>query len=317
MAPATPVADLAERINRAASDYHVGALQQLRWRLRGRRPKTKKIFSKITVFEEKEYAYHHGGRMELQFNIGMEQHDQRGFWRHGVAFSFERNINLPEPGLLRPKVSRFNVWVRSNADALRGFRMWDWARQTRSTDRSPGEILEASISGEAFVFLGTMSPAADVDPRRILQDFDRLLPLYEYVETVSGTQEQTPSQQSPGHGASPVTHTTASRLAAVIEVDLRHNLLQESLIRILQAEFPGCPVHPEWAGVAASGRVDVAVETSDGLLFCEIKVAPHVRAAVREAIGQLLEYAHWPDETRARKWGWSPRGLHRTKMSHT
>lgn len=46
----------------------------------------------------------------------------------------------------------------------------------------------------------------------------------------------------------------------------------------------------------------MAVDTRDGLLFCEIKVAPNVRAALREAIGQLLEYAHWPTEYRARKW---------------
>ena len=60
-------------------------------------------------------------------------------------------------------------------------------------------------------------------------------------------------------------------------------------------------MHPEWE-VAEGGRVDVAVDTRDGLLFCEIKVAPNVRAALREAIGQLLEYAHWPNESRAKKW---------------
>jgi hypothetical protein len=90
-------------------------------------------------------------------------------------------------------------------------------------------------------------------------------------------------------------------LAAEIEVDLRHNVLQQSLVKMLEAEFPGCPIHPEW-DVAGYGRVDVAVETPDGLLFCEIKVAPDVRAAVRAAIGQLMEYTHWPNDCRAKKW---------------
>jgi hypothetical protein len=135
-----------------------------------------------------------------------------------------------------------------------------------------------------------------VDVTRILRDFDRLYALYEDVE--SG---ESPPSAAPQRQVSAARHATASRLTAEIEVDLRHNLLQESLVRMLKAEFHGCPVHPEWE-VAEGGRVDVAVDTRSGLLFCEIKVAPHVRAALREAIGQLLEYAHRPPERCAKKW---------------
>ena len=92
-----------------------------------------------------------------------------------------------------------------------------------------------------------------------------------------------------------------SRLASEIEVDLRHNLLQQLLVTILRSEFPGCPVEPEQESPGI-GRVDVAVDTSGGSLFCEIKVAPNVRTAVREAVGQLLEYSHWPTDCRAKKW---------------
>jgi hypothetical protein len=35
------------------------------------------------------------------------------------------------------------------------------------------------------------------------------------------------------------------------------------------------------------------------MTFYELKVAPSVQACVRLAIGQLLEYAHWPSATRA------------------
>ncbi len=99
-----------------------------------------------------------------------------------------------------------------------------------------------------------------------------------------------------------------SRPASEIEVDLRHNLLQELLVTILKAEFPGCLVQPE-RPVAGDRRVDVAVDTDGGALFCEIKVAPDVRAAVREAVGQLLEYSHWPTECRAKKWWVVSEGL--------
>lgn len=296
---------LAEQINEAAAAYRVGALQQLRSKLHGKRARTQKIFSKGTIHDkgEENYAHHDGGRTELQFNVGLELRDQQRYWRHGVAFSFERSQTLPDPQILRPKVGRFNIWVRSNADALHGFRMWDWG-QTRSVDRAPGEILEVMLEDfirrGAFVFLGAMVPEAEVDATQILRDFDRLYDLYEYIESDSNPGESIPIS-APQRQISTATQTTASRLAAQIEVELRHNLLQKLVVEILKDEFPGCPVDPE-REVAKGGRVDVTVGTHDGLLFCEIKVAPHVRAALREAIGQLLEYAHWPTEWRAKRW---------------
>jgi hypothetical protein len=295
---------LAEQINVAAAAHRVGALQQLRRRL-GRKPRTRKIFTKSTINDEKdkhEYAFHDGGRTELQFNVGMELRGGERWWRHGVAFSFERSQTLPDPRKLLPSVGRFNIWVRSNADTLRGFRMWDWEGQIRGEDRPPGEILNKDLTDLArrkkFVFLGAMVPEAKVSANQILRDFDRLYPLYEYcLEDTS----QAPGLTTPQLPVRAATKTIASRLAAEIEVDLRHALLRESLVRILEAEFPGRPVHPEWTGVANGCRVDVAVDTRDGFLFCEIKVAPHVRDALRQAIGQLLEYAHWPNDRRAEK----------------
>jgi hypothetical protein len=305
MAHSVNVTKLAEQINEAAGAYRVGALQRLRGKLHGKRARTQKMFSKETIHGEggDDYAYHDGGRTELQFNIGLELRDQQRCWRHGVAFSFERSQTLPDPRILRPKVGRFNIWVRSNADALHGFRMWDWG-QTRSMDRPPGEILEEMLEDfmtrEAFVFLGAIVPEAEVDVTEILQDFDRLYDLYEYIESDPNAGRSLVIS-APQRRVSTATHTTASHLAAQIEVDLRHNLLQGSLVNMLTDEFPGCPVYREWK-VVEGGRVDAAVDAHDGLLFCEIKVAPHVRAALREAIGQLLEYAHWPTECRAKRW---------------
>ncbi len=306
------IKELAERINEAAArdrdKYRVSHLQQFRGDL-GRNPRAQKIFTKSTIFASggDNYAFHDGvrGHRELQFNIGLEMRHQERWWRHGVAFSFEPGRTLPDPQELRPKVLRFNVWLRSNADALRGFHMWDWVgkkpNSERSPDRQPGEIYAHSIEKEAFVFLGAIVPESELDVDQILRDFDRLYPLYQFVESGGELQKQPRPNELPQHGLKTATHTTASRAAAEIEVDLRHNVLQESLVRMLGVDFPGYPIHPEHQ-VAEGGRVDVAVETPDGFLFCEIKVASHVRAAVREAIGQLLEYAHWPDKCRAKKW---------------
>ena len=308
------VTTLAEQINKLAPTYRVGFLQQHRAKvakLQGKpSPRTKKIFHKGTIFPKAEggYAFHDGGRKELQYNIGVEMQGKERCWRHGVAFSFEKGHALPDPNLLRPKVRRFNEWVRANANLLDGFRMWHWNGGTRSPDRSPGEILPDYIDTEAFVFLGAMVPEAEVDVEHILRDFDRLYDLYEYVESEPKAMSKTLRDSILHHQVSKATHTIMSRLASEIEVDLRHKLLQGLLVTILKLEFPGCPVEPEWA-VAGNRRVDVAVDTGGGALFCEIKVAPDVRTAVREAVGQLLEYSHWPTDCRAKKWWVVSEGL--------
>ncbi len=66
----------------------------------------------------------------------------------------------------------------------------------------------------------------------------------------------------------------------------------------------GCEITKEWKINQGDrdARVDVVIETGAGPIFCEIKVASGVRAAARKAVGQLLEYAHWPNENRSRKW---------------
>jgi hypothetical protein len=295
------VTTLAQQINETAAAYRVGNLQQFRSQVHGKHARTKKIFTKSTVFEDEEYAFHDGGRTELQFNIGYESCDQGRCWRHGVAFSFERSHTLPNPFDLRDKVKRFNEWVPANGDALRGFRMWTWDGHIRSADYSPGEIPTASIRDEAFVFLGARVLEDKVDVNNILRDFDRLYPLYAYVESGTEPEEVYPQRPAPKSWAPTARHTTVSLMAGQIERDLRHNVLQQSLLRTLEAELPDYDVYSEWE-VSPGGRVDVAMDTNDGLLFCEIKVAPHVRAAVREAVGQLLEYTHWPAESRASKW---------------
>ncbi len=304
---------LAEQINEAVAKsrdkYLVSGLHEFRRKL-GRNPRTtKKIFTKSTIFSSggDNYAFHDGVRInrELQFNVGLEMRGQERWWRHGVAFSFEKSRTLGDPRELRGKVFRFNVWLRSNADELRGFHMWDWVgkkpNSKRSPDRQPGEIYEHLIEKEAFVFLGAIVPESEVNVDQIPRDFDRLYPLYQFVESGGNARVQSASNNLQLSESKTTTHTIASRAAAEIQVDLRHNRLQEILVNLLGMEFPGCPIHREYK-VAEDGRVDVAVETVGGFLFCEIKVAPHFRAAVRLAIGQLLEYAHWPDKCRAKKW---------------
>src|SRR5262245_26262555 len=114
---ALTIQKLVKRINEAAASYAIGGLQKLRAELHGKRIATTSVFSNRTVFPP-WYAFHHGGRTELQFNIGKEDEDGR-LWRYGVAFDFASSQALPDPvATLSPKVDRFNKWLRSNRRKL-------------------------------------------------------------------------------------------------------------------------------------------------------------------------------------------------------
>lgn len=74
---------------------------------------------------------------------------------------------------------------------------------------------------------------------------------------------------------------------------LLHNEIQQSLYEQL------CDLHGADAvgteNTRGSGVIDLVVRQNDTFVFYEIKTASTVRGCIREAMGQLLEYAYWPD----------------------
>lgn len=115
---------IAEEINAAAALHpRMQNFQAIRRRLHGlSRVKTRRIFSEQTI--KKHYAFHSGGRAELQYNIAFEEDGE--WFRYGVAFSLEPSQSLPRPLVLKPKIDRFNAYVRKNATALEDLRFWFW-----------------------------------------------------------------------------------------------------------------------------------------------------------------------------------------------
>ena len=289
------LAGVATTLNELASGHPIGRLQDIRKALKGfeRRPGDK-LFSAQTI--NPDWAFHHGGRTELQFNIGREESDAGEVLRHGVAFSFEPSQTLPTIDVLVPKVGLFNDYLRSNPDDFGNMRMWHW-HKTRSPDRLPGPIPEALTSKGVFVFLGRCQPANSIDHELILADFDRLLPLYEYVES-GGASEPVPLPAKTGFafkaGCAPkVGSATATLAAKVLDLDLRHNLLQDKLAQRLIAEYGVENVSTEQPSGAGT-RIDAVVRQADQYWFYEIKTARSPRVCLREAVGQLLEYGYWP-----------------------
>jgi hypothetical protein len=175
-------------VNVRAKHHPIGQLQGIRRRLKGlSRPSAQDIFTKATTFDE--YAYHWGGRKELQFNIGIEhlglEHLGDGdALRSGVAFSFQPNRSVPDISVLYPKVKRFNEFLELYPDLYADMSMWHWTRKAgRSIAHVPQAIPPELMTEGVFVFLGNRQPFPEIDCEAILNDFDRLLPLYKYVET--------------------------------------------------------------------------------------------------------------------------------------
>ncbi|MBI5081912.1 MAG: hypothetical protein HZC38_00260 [Chloroflexi bacterium] len=80
-----------------------------------------------------------------------------------------------------------------------------------------------------------------------------------------------------------------------IAFDPAHDRLQNALFNHLNKKYGQQNVGYEINGV------DLVVRRNDQFTFYEIKMESTVKRCVRLAIGQLLEYAHWPDQNKADK----------------
>ncbi|MCH7688163.1 MAG: hypothetical protein IH899_16025 [Planctomycetes bacterium] len=112
---------IVAELNGRSDDYAIGGLQELRKTIKNfsRRP-GKHIFSDQTTHDD--WAFHHGGRSELQFNIGQDGSGGT-MLRHGIAFSFEPSQTLPTIDPLKPKVRLFNDFMQLYSDKYADMRM--------------------------------------------------------------------------------------------------------------------------------------------------------------------------------------------------
>ncbi len=286
---------IANEVNRAASAYRMGEFQLIRQRIHGlSRSKTRQIFTAQTIRDT--YAFHSGGRKEIQFNIGFEG-DAKEYLRYGLAFSLEPSRTLPEPLMLKPKILRLNEYISTNSSELDDLRFWYYFNEDRSPSRPVTPIAEALIRKRTFLFLGKMSPRETVQSQEILFLFDRLLSAYEYVEGNTplpktrtdlrkGLQFKPGcSEKAPASVRHPGTMTKS--------VTLRHTELEKAVYTILLQRHGEENVGTE-NDTGRGSRVDLVVRDGKQHIYYEIKTSPDIRTCLREAISQLLEYSYWP-----------------------
>jgi hypothetical protein len=292
------IATLASALNEAAANFEIGGLQDLRSRLRGKARASRWLFDHRTIFPT--YAFHVGGRKELQFNIGSETIDGSPAIRFCLAFSLETSRSFPTIEPLRPKIARFNEYVRDRSEDLLGLSMWWHNKEGRSADRPVHPVDDTLVAPRTFIAVGQWVRPDEVDVRVVLSTFDQLLPLYRYAE--SDQPLAPPVTARPFRPGCPafILSTTRNSQTGTLEVALRHKEIQRELFRLLSKEFGRNNVeieHKPDIGV----YVDAVVQRPKGLTFYEVKVSQSVQGAVRQAIGQLLEYAYWPSAERAQE----------------
>jgi hypothetical protein len=143
---------------------------------------------------------------------------------------------------------------------------------------------------------------AAIDYNTVLADFDRLLPFYRFVE--SGGRELRESE--PGNGfefragcTEKAFSTSASLAERELNINLRHTLLQAALCGRLIKQYGAENVADEHASGLGT-RIDVVLRrAAKEFWYYEIKTALSPRACIREALGQVMEYAYWPKANEA------------------
>ncbi|MBN2075095.1 MAG: hypothetical protein JW762_06045 [Dehalococcoidales bacterium] len=238
------------------------------------------------------YAYHYGGRKELQFNVGFEGSEEL---RYGIAFSLERGGFFGNPLDIKPKVLKLNEYFGNHSSEFEDMWFWYWENDKRSERMKVEPISEDLIRSDVFLFWGKLAPKKTVQAHDALSLFDRLLPVYEYVEGNATQTKQIKGLQFK-LGNIRLEQTQAQSKRETREMKLRHNALVKTLHEILKRSKKN-------AGNTNTGlpaQVDMVVRTKDGLLYYEVKTGDEIRTCIREAIGQLLEYSYWPGATEAK-----------------
>ena len=103
-----------------------------------------------------------------------------------------------------------------------------------------------------------------------------------------------------GHVEKSEADVIMNRASPRMKAILLHNKIQNKMYKYLIEHFPNDAVGTE-KNCGIGTIVDIVRKAGDDVIFYEIKTAKAVRVCIREALAQLLEYAHWPDRNLATK----------------
>lgn len=174
--------ELAQKLNVASKNYKIGDLQRIRATIKGKkRPAGKDIFNTGKINSDGTWAFHYGGRSELQFNIGKEKEGIR----YGLAFSLEPSQSFPGKSILSllcPKILRLNCLIREKPELFSDYKYWWYWNNERSQPSNLVTIPSEIIKLKSFIFFGKLIKEQELDINVILHEFDKMLSIYLLVE---------------------------------------------------------------------------------------------------------------------------------------
>lgn len=292
------IKEIATEINERSLDYQFGNLQNLRKQIKGLSKRASSQIFKDETISDDGWAFHYGGRKELQFNIGFEK---EGF-RYGIAFSLETSRSLPNLDILYPKILKLNSVIREKPYLFRNYQMWYW-QNGRSEIKKVSEINENLVKQGTFIFIGKLTDENQLEYDEILKTFDHLLKVYIEVETNQDLLVAKPKESKQFIFSNAAKRLPQKReystVVKEISVDARHSYLQEKLFAKLQSIYGESNVGLE--NEIDGNRIDIVVKDGNEFIFYEVKTASSAKSCIRQAIGQLMEYAYWQGESLASK----------------
>jgi hypothetical protein len=181
------IVSIAQELNNLAisKNHDIAQLQSFRKKVLGR-VAYKTIFSPKNMVNGRNYTFHSGGRKELQFNIGEDLINGIPVVRYGVAYSLERsNTEHRLLADLNPSRKRFNEYVETNPNILYNCKLWYSIGNKWGGFIKDFSIIDEVFKDNYFIFIGKyfdkrLAEITRADLHVILEEFDRLLPLYEY-----------------------------------------------------------------------------------------------------------------------------------------
>jgi hypothetical protein len=301
------IKEIANNINEKAKEYTMGNFPSIRKKLHNlNRNPPSNIFTLQTIFDD--YAFHYGGRKELQYNIGYFM-DKKGneLFRYGIALSLERSRTLPDYRVLDKKFSKFNEFIKTNKEKLSEYILFfvdDELEAMYNLIPVNNGLKDELFREGVFIFLGKSVPFDKIDYNEVLSTFDDLLDAYKFVEGNEELVEIDTTTDGKFKFEPKFSERVEKSLrlppANKVEVELRHNQIQGKIRRLLIERY-GIKSVGEEINTGFGTSIDIVVKNDSEIIFYEIKTASSLRLCLREAIGQLLEYAYWSKKTKPSK----------------
>jgi hypothetical protein len=181
-------------------------------------------------------------------------------------------------------------------DALNAFKERGWHRSMLDEIKSAGgdvnALGDAKWAKHILNVRFRLENLSRFGPAEFIQADDSAMRRSRYMLYDAGSLPQRAKAEVPGQRkgseTAPSTHAFARSTTPATQCEPEHARMQAKLLAELRIEFPGVRI------VREENFIDVSVDTVTELLLYEIKSDLEPRVVIRQALGQILEYAFHP-----------------------